>query len=325
MPHNAPAAAAQELLSRGGTPPPIINSTPVPLQRFVVRVTGEPSRPVIHPSIDSIEAELRRTKDRFHGETMYERDWRDGRVDSRWQEDGDESLTDDNAKTPAASAVYATSPLDAARSPITAGGRSSAPGSPVSTSSSSYAGASRGPKSQLSSLRNEFRVSNPGGDPDALSRIRVQSYVQRVGEVPSSTNVGAAQSRGEKRKASGAETDFVSNTSSGSSLRSRSQTQPQRVPPQATAMNISTGGGAAAPSLPNRPTAPGLSIAPGRHPLPPKPQFSPITPATATRAGSGMIPSPVIESSAGKRKRDTTLPTLSTPPDATADPKKRRM
>lgn len=326
----ASGASDTKLQSPSGTQP-LLNNTSISLERFVVRVTGERVRSRSEPQMSHVDAELRNGEDRFHSESVYERDWREGRVG--WTADGADSSSDifEDARTPA-TAVTAASPLDNARSPLTsasAGGRSSAPVSPISASSG---GTGRIPKTQHSSLRNEIRMP-------AEKEYGAETSV-----------VGFSATRGQKRKADPSDFD-VTNTLSGSqTLSSNSVSSARRGGYVSSSTNdagssgirVNRPGVATAVSVrvpAPRPSAPvGPSVAPAaaaasqpptRHPLPPKPQFAsiPTSSSSATAQSRGVVSSAATGAGAVKRKRDavsggTSLGTAS--PSTIVDAKKRR-
>lgn len=311
-------------------PSTLPNNTSISLEHFIVRTTGERARSRIPVKIDRVEAELRNTYDRFHSESMYERDWRDGRVGWKAGDSETGKPSDDaNTHTPA-SAVSAASPVEVVRSPLTvsAAGRSSAPESPVSaTTSSSHTGGGRAPKAQASSLRNEIRLHS-GGESDPCGE--------------SAIGVGRRQ----KRKADTSDMDNFSATSSSShpsqiSNPSPSLTRANAGPSTARGASSSAAGPSATsavggPRLPQRPTAPSIQAGQARHPLPPKPQFSNANSAITLTATSTTQTQPRgatmlnigsgSDAGATKRKREATVGSSGpvTSPITALDPKKRR-
>ena len=332
--YDAVAQDSKATASSHSPAPTLPNNTSISLEHFIVRTTGERARDRIPARIDRVEAELRNTYDRFNSESPYERDWRDGRVG--WTPGGGaagKAPETANAHTPASAASVA-SPLDAARSPLTgsAAGRSSAPESPISTTtSSSHTGGSRTQKVQASSLRNEIRMPvSDENDPSVED---------------------AAVGRGQKRKAEASDMENFNPTSSGSHPSQIPNTSPSlpraNAPRPPTRVNPPPAAGPSATSaagtlrLPQRPTAPSLPPSlPGqaRHPLPPKPQFSTTVNSTvAPAAAAGIVPTQVrggimpnvsggSDVGAVKRKREATrAPSGSAAsPIAALDPKKRR-
>ncbi|KAF8299261.1 hypothetical protein DL93DRAFT_2173589 [Clavulina sp. PMI_390] len=178
MPYNAPPAPT-DLPPRSDSPPPLTNNTSISLDQFILRAPFEASRPLVALNETRVDVALRKNRDRFYGETMYERDWRDGRTTSTSQlldqtpepedgvEDGEEegfsavgsvgdaphrmyALNDEmtlsgaeGKMTPSGSAGSASASGLFGSSPSSLG-RSSAPGSPLSASATASTSSSSG-------------------------------------------------------------------------------------------------------------------------------------------------------------------------------------
>jgi hypothetical protein len=308
--------------------PTLPNNTSISLEHFIVRTTGERARSRVPVKIDRVEAELRNTYDRFHSESMYERDWREGRVgwkagDSETGEPSDGI----NSRTPASAAASAASPADIVRSPLaaSAAGRSSAPESPVSaTTSSSHTGGGRAPKAQASSLRNEIRLHSGESDPYGENAVGVGRRQKRKADTSDMDNFSATSS--------GSHPSQISNSSS--LTRANAGASATRGAPSSAA-GPSTTSAAGGLRLPQRPAVPSISAGQARHPLPPKPQFSNVNSAVTLTAASitqtqsrGATISNVVGSDVGvmKRKREATGASSDsvTSPMMVLDPKKRR-
>jgi hypothetical protein len=61
-------------------PPIVLNNSSISLEHFGIKLTGERLRGEEERKYDRVAAELRNGEDRFHGDSMFERDWRDARV-----------------------------------------------------------------------------------------------------------------------------------------------------------------------------------------------------------------------------------------------------
>lgn len=313
---------------------PLLNNTSISLEHFVVRVTGERVRTHTEPQMSRVDAELRNGVDRFHSESVYERDWREGRVG--WTAHGANSSIDafEDARTPATAAT-AASPLENARSPLTSasgGGRSSAPVSPISASSG---GAGRVPKTQHSSLRNEIRMP---AEKEYGTGMSVADF---------------SATRGQKRKADPSDIDFANAPSGSQSLSSTSTASARRSAYVGLTAN-EVGGATTLGARANRPgiatavsvrvpaprpsaavgssAAAAATLPPTRHPLPPKPQFASASAGSSsapTVQPRGVAPNAEAGASAVKRKRDAvpgsaSLGTAVASPSTLVDAKKRR-
>ena len=277
---------------------PLNNNTSLSLEHFIVRVTGEPH--VDGSSTDEAEVNRRETSNRFWSETMYARDWREGRVGWKFDEgrSKDPSRGDESAEQKFGAGMRTvqspTSAMsDSVRSP-TSHTQSSAGASPISAhSSSSQTSLLRAAgRAAQSSLRNELlRTSTslvqPGSDSRSASGSTMPTLKRKAQTELVDTNVASSSRQPPLVRASSSSSSSVSNMGGGQprkySPAVRSGTLPTRT---ASPLNPASAGlgihrATAAPPR-HQASLPVPSLSQSRHPLPPRPQFTASTSAAST-------------------------------------------